>query len=499
MSTTSRRAPNAPAAPKKKAPTPRPRPRSDGTIGYQVRYRIDRGTGKPTESSQMFDDYTAAANWAELLVRVGAAEAERILAARLGAESSTAMDFVAWLRHYIDRLTGVEPETKKKYHRFVDLDIAQFYAKNYGERLPVDAVTQDMDAAWVVYLAEDLGNSPKTIANKHGFVSAAMSAAVRQRPVPLIPYNPCADTRLPTTYVSEFDIFTAEEFEFFEALLGPRWRGMFEFAVMSMTRPAEYTALTKGDINPKTGAVRVNKAWKWAGTKRKLGKPKSARGVRTTYIPLETVARLDLTGDPDDLLFPNENGEPLMVSRIHQAWQPALRRLEALATGDYSVFHGRGRGAWTGEAPEILLAKYGHLIEKLRAKRITPYITRHTGISWRLQDGVPIWVVSRDAGHESVQTTDKRYGHIDATASQAAAQKAAARLRGLRRNVVDLAFERRRRMVRAGRLGEIDCIGDRFEAVWMSADGLVQSEVFDDYDTAVDHIAHHEAGDLLAA
>ncbi|GAB4582585.1 tyrosine-type recombinase/integrase [Nocardia sp. IFM 10818] len=478
--------------PKKKPTTPRPRVRKDGGITYQVRYRIDRGTGKPVQSSQPFADLESATKFARLLDTVGAVEAERILAAQQAAVSgSNVVTFVGWLRHYIDRLTGVEPETKKKYHRFVDLDIVPFY----GEALPLEAVTQDMDAAWVVFLEEDRGNGPKTIANKHGFVSAAMSAAVRQRPEPLIKYNPCADTRLPTTYVSEFDIFTAEEFEFFEALLGPRWRAMFEFAVMSMTRPAEYTALTKGDINPKTGAVRVNKAWKWAGAKRKLGKPKSSRGVRTTYVPLETIARLDLTGDPDDLLFPNENGEPLMVSRIHQAWQPAIRRLEALATGDYSVFHGRGRGAWLGDSPEVLLARYGHLIDGLRAKRITPYITRHTGISWRLQDGVPIWVVSRDAGHESVQTTDKRYGHIDATASLAAAQKAAGRLSGLRRNVVDLELARRRRLARTGDLGEIYKSTEGYEAVWMSAEGIVQSQVFGTYEAAVEHVALNEAGD----
>lgn len=233
--------------------------------------------------------------------------------------------------------------------------------------------------------------------------------------------------------------------------------------------------------------------------KLKLGPPKSKRGNRTVYVPLETVARLDLDRPLDAPLMCTRNGTPITVVYLHKkAFAPAVKRLRALAAGDFAPFD-RRRAHWAGTDPEALLARFSTTIPKLGTKRITPYTMRHTAISWRLQDGVPIWVVSRDAGHESISTTDKRYGHIDASASAAAAQIVANRLPQLRRDVVNLDQARRRRQVRAGDLGEICVVPGGFEAVWMNPDGEVLSQVFESYDNAVDHIADHEAGDLLAA
>lgn len=61
-----------------------------------------------------------------------------------------------------------------------------------------------------------------------------------------------------------------------------------------------------------------------------------------------------------------------------------------------------------------------------------------------------------------------------------------------------MELARRRRLVRLGQLGEIERVAAGFEAVWMDARGLVHSQVFDTYDAAVDHVAQHEVGDLLA-
>jgi hypothetical protein len=68
-------------------------------------------------------------------------------------------------------LTGIEPETKRRYRRYIVNDIDPFLG-----HLPIDAVTQFLDAEWVLWLAER-GNGGKTIRNKHGFFSAAMGAA----------------------------------------------------------------------------------------------------------------------------------------------------------------------------------------------------------------------------------------------------------------------------------------------------------------------------------
>ncbi|MGI5222219.1 tyrosine-type recombinase/integrase [Nocardia sp. CA-290969] len=483
-------------ATKKRCHTPTPRPRSDGTIGWQVRYYIERG-GKLRRTSQTFDDEVAAVRWAALLDRVGPERAESVLTAQLAAGAAATMTIGQWLRRYADRLTGIEEETRRKYVRFIERDVDPFMGG-----LPIGAYTEELDAAWVVYLETEVGNAPKTICNKHGFVSAAMAAAARHRPEPLVPLNPCAHTRLPRVTGRRREFFTPAEFELFEALLYPRYRPMFEFMVMSMARPGEIFALTVGDIDAETGAVRIDKAWKYAGGKRKLGRPKSERGIRTAYVPLETIAKLDLDRPADELLFATGVGSAFTVTGFYrQIWLPALRRLEALTDTETPGRNLFGRMAhWTGSPPAELLARFGRgTVVGLHAKWLTPYTARHTGISWRLQDGVPIWVVSRDAGHESIQTTDRKYGHIDNASSIAAAERAAGRLPALRSTVVDLEMARRRRLVRAGQLGEIDRVDDGFEAVWMDAAGEVCSRVFADYTAAVEHVALHETGDPVAA
>jgi integrase len=475
------------------ATTPRIRVRKDGSTYSQVRYRINRD-GKAVQASQSFDDHAAAIRWARLLDRVGPVEAERVLAAQLGAVADT-ITLKVWLHRYVDHLgKSVDEETKRKYRRMIDRDIVPFFN---GEHLPVDGVTPELDAAWVEWLETEFDNAPKTIRNKHGLLCAAMGAAARQRPTPLIPWNPCAETKLPKCSAREVDHLSEDEYELVEQLLAPFWRPWWEFGVMSMARPGEQGALTVGDIDRNTGGVSITKAWKWANGRMRLGDPKTERGVRMTFVPLETVAQLDLDRPADAYLFLTPSGLPVTSVRFwQQGWAPALARLEALAAGDRTPF--TGAAGWEGLSFDELCRRYGHLVGRLTSKRLTPYCTRHTGISWRLQDGEPIWVVSRDAGHSSIAITDKRYGHISAAASAASAQAVAGRLPRLRGRVLDMELARRRRLVRLGQLGEIERVAAGFEAVWMDARGLVHSQVFDTYDAAVDHVAQHEAGDLLA-
>lgn len=478
--------------------TPRIRVRKDGSTVSQVRYRIKRpGAAEEIATSQTFVDHVEAIRWAKLLDRVGAVEAERVLAARLAAAAAEAevLTLKTWLHRYVDSLgRSVEDETKRKYRRMVDRDMVPFF----GESLPADALTPELDAAWVDWLESEFGNGAKTVHNKHGLLAAAMGAAARKRPAPLIPWNPCSETRLPKISAREVDHLDELEFELLEQLLEPYWRVWWEFGVMSMARPGEQGALKVGDINRETGAVSIVRAWKWANGRAKLGDPKTERGIRVVFVPLETVARLDLDRDADEWLFLTPTGLPVTSVRFwQQGWAPALARLDALVAEDRRPF--TGAAGWEGLSFDELRKRYGHLARRLAAKRLTPYTTRHTGISWRLQDGEPIWIVSRDAGHSSYTITDKRYGHNSTAASAASAAVVAGRLPRLRSNVLDLEHARRRRLVQLGRLGEIERVPGGFEAVWMDERGLVQSQVFDDYDAAVDHVAQHEAGEQLAA
>lgn len=206
-------------------PTPRPRPRKDGTVSWQVPFHYYDTDGQRRQSSETFDDPRDAQWWADLIDKIGINEALEVLATKRDTGSEVVL-LVDWLRRYVDRLTGVQDDGRRKYHAYIDNDIVPFF----GERAPLEAVTQDTDAAWIVYLEQDKGNKPKTIKNKHGFLSGALRAATQQVPVPLLPFNPCASTRLPRHTQSEIDIFDNDEWELFEQLLAERWRPQAESA-----------------------------------------------------------------------------------------------------------------------------------------------------------------------------------------------------------------------------------------------------------------------------
>lgn len=240
-------------------------------------------------------------------------------------------------------------------------------------------MTPELDAAWVEWLETEFDNAPKTIRNKHGLLCAAMGAAARQRPTPPIPWNPCAETKLPKCSAREIDHLSEDEYELVEQPLAPFWRTWWEFGVMSMARPGEQGALTVGDIDRHTGGVSITKAWKWANGRMRLGDPKTERGVRMTFVPLETVAQLDFDRPADAYLFLTPSGLPVTSVRFwQQGWAPALARLEALAAGDRTPF--TGAAGWEGRSFDELCRRYGHLVGRLTSKRLTPDCTRHTGI-----------------------------------------------------------------------------------------------------------------------
>ncbi|MEU1993564.1 hypothetical protein ABZ511_03860 [Nocardia gamkensis] len=138
------------------------------------------------------------------------------------------------------------------------------------------------------------------------------------------------------------------------------------------------------------------------------------------------------------MLSHTDNDTPVTACRFYKnAWQPALRRLDVLDRGDRRLL--RNKALWRDADPEDLLARFGPAIRTLGGKVLTPYTLRHTGISWKLQDGVPIFVVSRDAGHESVNTTDRYTGTTTARPANPAAHVIAGRLPRVRASMLSIA------------------------------------------------------------
>ena len=159
-------------------------------------------------------------------------------------------------------------------------------------------------------------------------------------------------------------------------------------------RWGEATALTVADVDldPGAASVRVTKAWKRGeqGTFR-LGGPKTRRSRRTVTLPVDVlaaVAPLCASRSGDDLLFTGRKGARV----AHQN------------------FHGR---VWT--PLRAVLPEH---------RRPTIHDLRHTHASMLIKAGVPLPVIQRRLGHESIQTTIDVYGHLDASAGAVAAEAA---------------------------------------------------------------------------
>ncbi|WP_083868509.1 tyrosine-type recombinase/integrase [Nocardia niigatensis] len=362
---------------------------SQGKPCYQLRFRHN---GKQT--SETFEDPTAAARWQEILDAVGPDEFLRLLDSERGAKGTGAPPLSVAGEEYITNLTGIENGTRKRYRAFMRNDVLPFFGD-----IPSSALGELGVARWVNWLQLEVGNSAKTIANKHGFLFALCASLVKKS---ILTTNPCTDTQLPEITAAEMCFLDADEFAALWQEIPERWRLLVKFMVAAGTRWGETTALRVGDVNPVQNTVHVHRAWKYTGGKRILGAPKTKRSNRYLNLDAGLVAELPLDGRKrSEFLFVNDNGDPIQITSFYKGvWVPTL-----------DTIHRDARDPLHGKRPRI-------------------HDLRHTCASWMLIGGAPPHVVQAHLGHESITTTVDRYGHFDRRSATAAAAMVAAKLPG---------------------------------------------------------------------
>jgi integrase len=352
-----------------------PGTRKDGSKYWSVLYRYE---GKQRSSS--WNDEADAKQFKTLVETVGAEKAREIV----GIPPLLKTDGITvgqWLDRYIKALTGVEQYTVDKYKQYAR-DIKPILGP-----IPLTALSAEDVGRWVNHLEQKqsrLGRplAPKTIQNMHGFLSAALGAAVPRH----ISVNPAAGRRLPKGDGDEVDVddrvLSHDEFARLLAAVTEPWRPMVEFMVASGFRWGEVSALQPADVDRKTNTVRVRRAWKYSSGGYSIGAPKTKRSRRTVDIDKAVLDKLDYS---HEWLFVNRDNGPVRYQGFRRRiWDVAVKR------------------AKLDPAP-------------------TPHALRHTCGSWMLNAGVPITVVSRHLGHESIQVTVDIYGHLDRTTSAQAA------------------------------------------------------------------------------
>ncbi|MCX8559829.1 tyrosine-type recombinase/integrase [Mycolicibacterium mucogenicum] len=358
------------------------RRRADGSISaFIVSYRFGgRGSQRGSVS---FKEKPAADAFAAAVEAHGAARALDMYGFKQKARGpADVLTVSSWVRHHIDHLTGVEQYTIDKYNEYLRNDITPFFGA-----MPLTALTEEDISRWVKHMETTggrggKGHAPKTIANKHGFLSAALNAAIPKH----IAVNPAAGRRLPRGDAEDSNddmrMLARDEFRELYVNTDDYWQNLVEFLVASGQRWGEASALQPQHVDVKAGTVNVRQAWKYSPTKGYyLGPPKTKRSRRTVDVPSRLLKKLDLSGE---WVFARPDGGPV---RYQQFW----------------------RDVWN---PAVAAAKLD--------PRPTPHDLRHTYASWQLLGGTPMFVVSRQMGHESIKVTADIYGDVDRRSAKAA-------------------------------------------------------------------------------
>lgn len=352
----------------------RPHIRAGGSTAHRVFFRLDgRQTCFTFDDEQMAETFCTAVN------KLGASRAVELhrLDRTPRGDRGSGWTVESWIKHHIDHLTGVDKGTPDGYRGYLRNDIAPTLGA-----IPLAELSRDDISLWVNSLEED-GAAPKTIGNKHGFLSGALAAAVQAGHIAA---NPAAGTRLPRGEKAEMVFLTHEQFNQLNAAITEPWRPLAEFLVSSGARWGEATALRPSDVDQREHTVRISRAWKRSPYR--IGPTKTKRSNRTINVPPSVLDKLDYD---KEWLFTNPGrgrravGGPVRAANFRaNVWWPAVARAEL------------------GVEPRI-------------------HDLRHTCASWLIQGGTPLPVIQRHLGHESIQTTVDVYGHLDRRSARDAA------------------------------------------------------------------------------
>lgn len=347
-----------------------PRKMDDGTVRWRVYYRVNGG-----QRVDSFGDPAEAEAHRQMVERLGGDAARRILDAREGGGSGvTVADLV---RRHIDRLTNDDAHagTRRTYRGL----LANHIDGTALGALPVSALTRDDVREWL----DALPLAAKSRRNVQGLLSAALQRAVEDEAVPR---NVARGVRIKSDApASDMVILNRGELAVVVHEMSARYRPLIQFLAGTGLRWSEATALQVGDVDLDglVPVVHVNKAWRRMGSGYAVGPPKTKAGQRTVALSPEVAAVVrPLLEDrrAGDYLFTTERGDWIRNNTFQAThWQPALRRLN----------------------------ESGRMTKRPRLHDL-----RHYYASTLVAAGVPLNIVQRQLGHESIQTTVNRYSHL---------------------------------------------------------------------------------------
>jgi len=412
------------------------------TFSYQVKWRTG-ATAKGAPQAQTFRDPGDAALFKDAVERAGENwppnfipkygwvdpdTYRRWLGEDVAVDTSSTPRFIDFAAEWVKNLSGIQGSTRHRYRRILALHVLPWF----GDCLINDTkgLNTRKIGGWINHLAtespapgsdeERTALKPKSIHNVHGVLSSILQEAVEAEPA-LRETNPCSRSKLPKVLPTEGDeemvFLSPEEFDAIISVIKPDAIPLATILVGTGLRYSEATALQVRDLEllGRRPRLTVWRAWKKQedGTW-ELGPPKTPKAQRNVSLsPAQVKLLLPLVAGRKrkDLVFAGPGGGRW----VHQTfftgrWRPAVYKAVRCAMHqqqDWDANIGR-RGFRDLTNEHIVPCGCFGTLEKV--PRI--HDLRHTQVAWLIRANQPIAAIQRRLGHESIQTTIDRYGHL---------------------------------------------------------------------------------------
>jgi len=268
---------------------------------------------------------------------------------------------------YVEGRSGISGSTRAEYRTILRRDIEPTIG-----RIKVNQLHRSDIERWII--SQEGSASSKTISNRHGLLSAALSVAVEEG---LAPSNPARGVKIARTVKTvEPKFLSNREFELILNAMPDHYRTFIEFLAETGMRFGEAAALTPADIDSDTCSIKITKSFRRSSDGGyTTTPPKTPQSVRTIRIRAELFEKLDLTRD---FVFVNTAGRQIRIGTFRaNVWYPAMKR----------------SGLPEDRQPRI-------------------HDLRHTHASWLMQQGVSPLVIQKRLGHSDIRTTFHVYGHL---------------------------------------------------------------------------------------
>lgn len=291
-----------------------------------------------------------------------------------------------WLRDMRHRL---KPTTHRSYSEYVQKDLIPALGAYRLEHLRHEHVAQliaDLEAA---------GRGAPTIRRMIAVLSSALADAVERR---RLPHNVARHAPLPPEGRAERKPWTAEQaVRFLDHVHDHRLGPLFEVLIGCGLRRGEALALRWADVDLDHRVLQVRRTLTDVNGRLSFTPPKTAGSAAGVGLSSRVVAALRRQQasqaveralwaeayEDGDLVFPRENGFPLLVKK--------------------------------------LLLDFHALAAAAGVPRCTIHDLRHLAATMMIASGVPLAVVSKMLRHSKISMTVDLYGHLSRETSTAAA------------------------------------------------------------------------------